>query len=131
MPALSFQQKFIDKVIDGSKPGTVRQVRLKGAIKPYQYLSIYTGMRTKQCKKHGEKYCLNVYPIRITKNHIWINDLLLPPDLTLWFAIKDGFLSSEEFFNFFEVQNYKRDLVWIVWGKKAIAIIQQHLNFPI
>lgn len=55
MPALNFS-KFIAAVEDGSKPLTIRDIR-KNPIRPGDVLYMFTGMRTRQCRK------LNLPPI--------------------------------------------------------------------
>lgn len=49
MPALNFSL-FLDKVIDGTKPHTIRAER-KIPIKVGDDLSFFTGMRTKSCRR--------------------------------------------------------------------------------
>lgn len=58
MPALSFQKQFGPKILDGSKTFTLRELRKDGRDpKTGQTLFLFTGQRTKQCKKIGEKLC--------------------------------------------------------------------------
>lgn len=64
MPALSFKKQFAQPIWDETKVGTIRAKR-KVPIKVGQPLFLYTGMRTKQCKKIGERRAIHVVPIRI------------------------------------------------------------------
>lgn len=76
MPAYSFQRQFAQPIIDGSKGGTIRAPRQRrvgsgdgpradtgGHARPGETLYLYTGMRTKQCRKIAEKTCRAVEPI--------------------------------------------------------------------
>lgn len=68
MVAYSFKKHFAPKIIDGSKPQTIRATRTGKVphVRPGQALQLYTGMRTKQCRKIGDAVCLSVEPIRIS-----------------------------------------------------------------
>lgn len=70
MPAYSFQRQFAQPIIDGTKGGTIRAPRrispttgnhrraeVGGHAWPGETLYLFTGMRTKQCRKIAEKTC--------------------------------------------------------------------------
>lgn len=65
MPALNFMERFADDVESGRKRQTIRPLR-KRPIKPGDKLYLYTGQRTKHCRKLGEAVCISVEPMRIT-----------------------------------------------------------------
>jgi len=50
MPALNFQSRFADLVASGKKRQTIRPVR-RHPIKAGDLLHLFTGMRTKRCKR--------------------------------------------------------------------------------
>ncbi len=66
MPAYSFKERFVQFVLDGSKSNTIRS-RRKHPAKPGDILYLYTGLRTKHCRKLREEECLFVQTILI--NH--------------------------------------------------------------
>jgi hypothetical protein len=64
MAALNFKGMFVDPIEDGSKKQTIRAFR-KYPIEPGERLFLYTGMRTKNCKKIGEAICSEIWLITI------------------------------------------------------------------
>ncbi len=113
MPALNFKV-FIDKIESGEKCQTIRQ-QYKRPIKPGDKLYLYTGMRTKNCRKLGEAVCDSVEEIRMyTWNKIVIDrkrgeSIILPNDNWTYMSIEemeslakaDGFNSFDDFSNWF------------------------------
>ncbi len=96
MPALNFQKRFAADVESGKKCQTIRAKR-KNEIRKGQRLHLYTGQRTKQCRKIGEPECSYVRPVRIDEDTYTIslggagigNTYFGSPDE---FARRDGFL---------------------------------------
>lgn len=67
MPALNFQARFAPLVESGEKRQTIRKRRKDGRDpKPGDTLYLYTGMRTKACRKLGEAKCREVFPFQLT-----------------------------------------------------------------
>ena len=64
MPAYNFHKRFAADVEAGRKRQTIRRKR-KRPTKPGDVLYLYTGQRTKQCRKLGEAVCESVVPILI------------------------------------------------------------------
>lgn len=130
MPALPFQKNLRAPIRKGTKPGTVRQVRLKNPIKVGDTLYLYTGMRTKQCKKFGERICKAVYPISIDciQKKIWIDGIELYPIIRKYFTERDINGTEQQFFDFFNKQKYARPLVWIVWEQSEVYMWDEWLN---
>lgn len=64
MAGLGFKKQFGPKILDGSKVGTIRANR-KRPIKVGERLYLFTGMRTKNCQRIGEKTALHVVPIKL------------------------------------------------------------------
>jgi len=65
MPALNFQKQFTDAVESGKKCQTIRAYRKVRDPKVGDTLYLYTGMRTKQCRKLGEVECTSVEHVKI------------------------------------------------------------------
>lgn len=59
MVAYSFQKQFAEPIIAGTKRQTIRAPRLGKTrhARPGDALQLYTGMRTKQCRKIGDAVC--------------------------------------------------------------------------
>jgi hypothetical protein len=100
MPAYSFQERFIPFIQEGSKNCTVRALRLGRVqhVKPGETIQLYTGLRTKHCRKIGKATCSDVQRIRITKNRICFlvakdtgEDLEVVLNNPAGFAWRDGF----------------------------------------
>lgn len=72
MPAYNFKAMFAEAVESGRKPCTIRK-RRKRPTKPGETLYLYTGMRTKECRKLREEECLAVVPVRIDEREIVLN----------------------------------------------------------
>ncbi|KAF0093464.1 MAG: hypothetical protein E1N59_2865 [Puniceicoccaceae bacterium 5H] len=64
MPALNFSKQFADLVESGAKGQTIRETR-KQPIKPGDTLYLYTGQRTKSCRKLMDAVCTSVKPITL------------------------------------------------------------------
>ena len=58
MPLLGFQKQFVESVESGEKRQAIRAYRKDGRDpKVGDRLHLYTGLRTKQCRKLGEAVC--------------------------------------------------------------------------
>lgn len=124
MPDISFQPRLIEAVMNGAKPGTVRQLR-KHPIKPGDRICIVTGQRTKKYKRHGFRTCVKVYPIAIDciQKKIWIDGVELIPIIKHWFCITDIQGPQQLFWDFFDAQRYQRPLVYICFdGQTQIEL---------
>ena len=101
MPAYSFQERFIPFIEEGSKNCTVRALRLGRVqhVKPGQTMQLYTGLRTKQCRKIGNATCFGVKKIEIKRDGIVVGgeeggiEWTCPKDTLMVeeFAWRDGF----------------------------------------
>lgn len=108
MPALSFHKRFAEDVQAGRKRQTVRPGR-KRPIRPGDRLVLYTGMRTKQCRRLNEAVCRSVEPVQISVNgthvvpgEVRLSGRPLPAAELDEFIAADGFDSQLEFFDWFE-----------------------------
>lgn len=64
MVAYSFQKQFAEPILSGQKLQTIRAPRKRHA-RPGETLQLFTGMRTRHCKKIAEKKCVAVLPVVI------------------------------------------------------------------
>lgn len=122
MPALNFQKEFVTLIESGKKRQTIRPHRTN-PIKPGDKIFLFTGLRTKSCKRivipsimeMPDIYnpeadqrpfieCLNVEPIRIDWFGISLNNKVLEPAEAYRLCIDDGFQNDEEFINFFKTK---------------------------
>jgi hypothetical protein len=60
MVAYSFQVRFCEPILDGTKGGTIRGERLRGHARPGDALQLYTGMRTRHCRLITRKTCCDL-----------------------------------------------------------------------
>ena len=62
---------FIDKILSGEKRQTIRKAGKKwDKVKVGDKLTLYTGLRTKECRKLGEAEVEGVYYIEILQQNI-------------------------------------------------------------
>ena len=94
---------FIDKILSGEKRQTIRKAGGKWEnVKAGDKLTLYTGLRTKECRKLGEAEVESIEDITITKNDsVIINDCYWSYELIDELAKKDGFEHVENFLKFF------------------------------
>lgn len=116
MVAFNFKAKFADDVEAGRKRQTIR---LKKRAVPGDALQLYTGMRTKKCRKLRDEICASVRRITIRvpvtpeesevdKTVIWavirVDAELLTFEESTELAWDDGFDSVDSFIEFFRDQ---------------------------
>ena len=94
MVAISFQKRFAPPIIAGDKRQTIRAER-KRPIRPGQLLHLFTGMRTKHCRRIGVATCTAVLPIWIDfvmdTVTIFKRPMLSEMAALDTFAVRDGF----------------------------------------
>ena len=126
MVALNFQRQFAARIARGAKVQTIRAPRRGGRDpQPKDRLQLYTGMRTKACRKIGDAVCLNVVPIeihaeRIVLGHGAARSTLEGPYLE-WFARLDGFESWAACRAFFEGRGLPFRGNVILWHRLEVA----------
>lgn len=129
MPVLNFQARFAEIVRTGSKRQTIR-ARRKDFRNPKRgdRLYLYTGMRTKQCRKLGEARCLSVEGIQVLGDKpsgeygVFTYDRNWPGRTTEkrheLLARNDGFESFDEMLDWFrKTHGLPFDGLLIRWGK--------------
>lgn len=114
MPAYNFQKQFAPLVESGQKRQTIRSIGKRRHARPGESLQLYTGQRTRVCRKllSPDPECVsvqNVYMLKIIErrrdSHAY--QLYLDGKLVFWDEVSeiagaDGFENSTAFFNFFE-----------------------------
>ena len=121
MVAINFKKEFAGEVERGIKCQTIRANDRKGLIRPGASLQLYTGMRTKSCRKliEADPICLSVTPLKISGLGVHLDDVFIGRDhrALLKFAKDDGFESWGELLLFFH-KNYGLPFngVLIKWG---------------
>lgn len=101
MPAINFQSRFAADVESGRKHTTIRR---RGRAKPNQWLYLFTGQRTKQCRRLKKALCLGVTPFRIGPfGSCLLGDAILWKDELEALARLDtaGQMGATEFVEFF------------------------------
>lgn len=106
MVAFNFKSQFADAVESGSKRSTIRA---RKRARPGDALQLYTGQRTKKCRKLRDAVCAAVDEISIDVHGqfvaIRLNGDLLPKERARAIAIADGFDGASAFAQFFD-DNY-------------------------
>ncbi len=75
MPLLGFQKQFAPLVESGEKRQTIRAFRKAGRDpKVGETLYLYTGLRTKACRKLGEATCIEVRTFNLECSHALLLD---------------------------------------------------------
>ena len=126
MVALNFQRQFVARIARGAKVQTIRAPRADGRDpRPKQRLQLYTGMRTKGCRKIGDAVCLNVVPIEVHADRVVLGagagrSTLEGPYLD-WFARLDGFNNWRELLGFFEARGLPFRGNVILWRRLELA----------
>lgn len=133
MVAYSFQKRFAPQIIAGTKRQTIRLPRKRHA-RPGEKVQLFTGMRTRHCKKIiPDPFCTVVLPISIRLNAGRIVEV----DLGTWasgrwtqiacldmFARQDGFENLDDMSEFWarahgDIEHF--DGVLICWYPHEIA----------
>ena len=102
MPSLNFKPQFADMVASGQKTQSIRKL---GGIpwKVGDKAHLFTGLRTKGCRKLGVGLVTSVTQININRDEIVVWDMDLPiPETRDKFAELDGFRCWSEMRDFFE-----------------------------
>lgn len=114
MPAYNFKDQFADKVLNGSKPFTIRKKRKRPTVKGDK-LFLYVGMRTRNCCQLMETTAKEVIPIKITRDDIYLDGQVLFESMKEGFARLDGFRNYTEFLNFHKPNFNSEELEMIIW----------------
>lgn len=88
MVALNFSPQFADAVASGRKTQTIRQT---ARARPGQALQLYTGQRTKDCRKLADAVCVDCTYVGLNASGISLGDVRRFPGDIDDFARADGF----------------------------------------
>lgn len=104
MPLLSYSVEFADLVASGAKRQTIRGYRKDGRDpKVGDRLYLYTGMRTKACRKLGEAVCSSTRRVELNRNGaLAVGGLGYKRPAFDRFARADGFVGMDEMIAWFE-----------------------------
>lgn len=118
MVAYNFKKEFAGDVESGAKTQTIRE---KKRCKVGDKLQLYTGMRTKVCRKLKDAVCIGTADIKIDREVPWLlsntsGEVHMSKDGKRFHEL-DGFKSIEAMVAFFE-KNYKLPFEGFltVWG---------------
>lgn len=98
MVAINFSAQFADRVERGEKRQTIRRGRRCEA---GQALQLYTGMRTKACRKLRDAVCSDVTYVGLTEKGVTLGDVRKFPRDIDEFARADGFADYAEMWKWF------------------------------
>jgi hypothetical protein len=116
MVAYNFKKQFASKVESLEKRQTIRALGKRRHAQPGDDLQLYTGQRTKACKKLLDAICYEVIPIRMQKVDVHVDSSyvcpigciridvdgqIIEPMEVHELAKTDGFESPEKFLAFF------------------------------
>lgn len=103
MTAYNFKAQFADDVESGRKRQTIRVERKDGRVpREGEALQIYTGMRSKSCRKLRDAVCEFTQEVVMTNTGMKLDGVALDPAYILRIAMMDGFKTTEEFRDFFK-----------------------------
>jgi hypothetical protein len=114
MPAYNFQARFASMVESGLKRQTIRAIGKRRHACPGDSLQLYTGQRTKQCRKlvSPDPVCVAVQSVYIYKvvqrrhdnavYQMYIDGKFVFQHEAAVIAEADGFEDKSDFFTFFE-----------------------------
>jgi len=116
MMTYGFKARFADALLMDTKLSTIRAPRKDGRLPlPREKIRRYTGMRTKNCRWLGDRFCVRVTPITITQFFVRLTPfkagIVTLPILSGriirnarrldWLAVRDGFKDWPEMIGFF------------------------------
>lgn len=103
MPLLGFQARFAADVEWGDKTQTIRAYRKDGR-DPQEgdVLYLYTGLRTKKCRKLGEAECIESTPVHIEDELLEVGSRTRGSSYAEDFAVADGFDHWDEMLEWFK-----------------------------
>jgi hypothetical protein len=105
MVAYSFQHRFVQPILDGTKRQTIRADRTRHA-RPGEALQLYTAMRTSQCRLIRRATCTSI--TRITLNFV-ANRVVCDSPLRMTILYRgalDEFARSDGFANWRELRGF-------------------------
>ena len=115
----NFKARFAPAVEMGAKTSTIRLFEKTEPPVKGDRLKLYTGMRTKNCRKLKDVICQACFPILISEDDLQLNGISLPPGEQNLLALHDGFINAAELRYFFR-KTYGLPLPgnphWVSWA---------------
>lgn len=114
MPALSYKSFLVPRVVDGTKPHSIRAWRKVRPFRVGDRISHFTGSRFKPQRIRPDTFCTSAASITIdgSLRHVILSDYSprygfgqLSMEKVRELALADGFADVSEFFNFFELHH--------------------------
>lgn len=114
MVAINFQPQFVEALLTGAKRQTIRR---KARCKPGDKIQIYTGQRTKECRKLGEAICIAIAPVVLYQSRAYLGSHMLSDAQRQQLAEADGFADYPEMHGWFKEKYGSRSFegVLIKW----------------
>ncbi len=105
MPSLNFKARFAPDVVAGIKTQTIRAPRKDGRPHciPGDPLHLFTGMRTKYCRRLGKGICTERRQIWIEYGRVIVDGQPIKDDDA--FARADGFANAMQLYDFFQEEH--------------------------
>lgn len=124
MVAFNFSSQFVADVESGRKTQTIRQTSRAQAGDPIQ---LYTGQRTKACRKIGDAVCIDSMYIGMTARGITLGDASRYPRDIDDFAKADGFADYAAMWKWFSERYRTNSFVgYITRWHLAPSLPSQH-----
>ncbi len=135
MVAYSFNRRFIEPIRQGQKTQTIRSYSEARQPRPGQLLQLYTGMRTKHCRRIlPDVPCLTVMKVQIefAFDQEWVIDKITTDGIRVRdlddFAIRDGFTDRYDMSAFWRAHHPEAtatgfDGILIEWARPAETMI--------
>jgi hypothetical protein len=123
MPAYNFKPEFVDDILTGRKTSTIRALGKRPPPKPGETLYLFTGMRTKKCRKLLTVPCLQVSHIVIKRGGMLIDGKPTDFEQRRLISRADGFAHFHDLANWF---GHEHGLPFsghlIVWKPNPLAL---------
>lgn len=121
MALLGFKKEFRNMILSGEKRQSIRRVG-KRSFRVGERLAMYSGLRTKYCKRIGESKITAIKVLEFEKNGTLLLDgRILDRQSREDFAKADGFISFDNMIGWFEKEYgdeiYSERYFVIYWGE--------------
>lgn len=93
MIVYNFRDEYAGMVERGEKTSTIRAHAKRRPPNVGEHLRLYTGMRTKKCRRLRDTTCQSCVSIRISDKYIAVGGRIISPGEELDLARRDGFLT--------------------------------------
>ena len=105
MVAYNFQARFVDQIVSGEKRQTIRPIGKRRHAEPGDRLQLYTGMRTKACRKlvEPDPVCVEASVIVLHETEVFMPEHMLETTVSALNGIAraDGFKHWQEMCDWF------------------------------